>query len=105
MELDYEDSDVGYADLLAPPEEPQVNALTTHLLVSSKSMSLASPVFKTMLGESFKEGEALRADSKVTIPLDDDAVTFVILANFIHHKTSSVPVKADLDLVWGGGSR
>lgn len=35
-------------------------------------MMLASPVFNAMLKRGFKEGEELRADGKVEIPLPDD---------------------------------
>ena len=63
-------------------------------------MSLASPVFKAMLGPNFKEGQALQANGKVEISLDDEAFSFVILANVFHHKASSVTIEANLDLLF-----
>lgn len=83
-----------------PPEAPQTNNETVHLLVSSKHMSLASPVFKVMLGENFREGQALRADGKVEILLDDDPAAFIILANVVHGKLSSVPSRVDVDVLF-----
>ncbi|APA11747.1 hypothetical protein sscle_08g065170 [Sclerotinia sclerotiorum 1980 UF-70] len=72
-----------------------------HMLVSSKHMSLASPVFKAMLQAShFKEGRELAFAGKVEISLpDDDPDAFAILMCIIHGRTRSVPREIDLDLL------
>ena len=90
-------------DVFSPgsPETPQANQQIVHLLLSSKHMSLASPVFKAMLGENFKEGQYLRANGKVEIPVDDDPAAFVILANIVHGQLCEVPLKLDVDTLLG----
>ena len=64
-----------------------------HLLVSSKVLSLASPVFSTMFNSRFKEGLSNHPSSgKRLIPLpDDNAEAFTILCNAIHYRTDQVP--------------
>ena len=60
LKPDKDSADLEYADLPTTLEtlstEPDI-----HLLVSSKHMVLASPVFKATLGPNFKEGQTLRA--------------------------------------------
>lgn len=57
------------------------------MLVSSRHLMLASPVFKAMLQHSnFKEGEELHSTGKVSIPLpDDDPDAFKILLDIIQY--------------------
>ncbi|KAF7869635.1 hypothetical protein EAF04_004419 [Stromatinia cepivora] len=63
-----------------------------HLLVSSKHMSLASPVFKAMLTGGFQEAVELREKGRTEIGLpDDDADVMIILANVIHGRFKLVP--------------
>ena len=67
----------------------------THLLVSSKVLTLASPVFEAMFNSRFKEGLSHYPTSgKPPIPLpDDNAEAVTILCNAIHYRTNEVPNK------------
>ncbi|KAF7933679.1 uncharacterized protein EAE98_003388 [Botrytis deweyae] len=66
---------------------------TVTMLVSSKHLKLASPVFGAMLKhDRFKEGIELQANGEVKISLpDDDPIAFAIIANVIHHRNKLVP--------------
>ena len=65
-------------------------------LLSSKAMSLASPVFRNMLNGRLKEAEILRSAGEVTIDLpDDDQNAFLILMNIAHLRFSEVPYDLD----------
>ncbi|KAJ8067205.1 hypothetical protein OCU04_004570 [Sclerotinia nivalis] len=116
QEAELEDTDEGETsgESREPEPEPrdylEKNVLTNeatavreevHMLVSSKHMSLASPVFKAMLqGNNFKEGRELASTGKVEISLpDDDPDAFAILMCIIHGRTRSVPREIDLDLL------
>jgi hypothetical protein len=57
------------------------------MLVSSRHLMLASPVFKAMLQHSnFKEGEELHSTGKVSVPLpDDEPDAFKILLDIIQY--------------------
>jgi hypothetical protein len=79
-------------------EETETVELTTNLLVSSKHMSLASPVFKFMLELKLIEGHPPRADGKAEILLDDDPIAFFILVNMAHGKTWCLPPMVDLEV-------
>lgn len=60
--------------------------------VSSKHMTLASPVFKAMFTSPFAESETLRAIGQVEIELpDDDCFAFTILMNIIHARGQQTP--------------
>ncbi|CZR60556.1 uncharacterized protein PAC_10452 [Phialocephala subalpina] len=64
----------------------------THMLVSSKHLTLASPVFKAMLGPAFREGQLLKSEGKLELDLeDDDPKAFEILMNAIHGHISKMP--------------
>lgn len=82
------------ANTEAPKDKPSKEI---RVLVSSKAMTLVSPVFKAMLRhQTFKEGHDL-AKGTAEIPLpDDDATTFKIILHIIHHNVSQVPRKLDL---------
>lgn len=55
-------------------------------------MSYASPVFKAMLSNRFKEGNQLASASTVEIPLpDDNAEDMQIICNVIHMRHDTVP--------------
>jgi hypothetical protein len=82
------------ADLAADADWVEAETPDTHhVRVSSKHMALASPVFKVMLGPNFREGVALHANGTVDIPLEDDYEAFIVLANIVHSKSWSVPLK------------
>ena len=72
-----------------------------NMLVSSKHMMLASPVFKAMLQRStFKEGTKLSSAGKVEVPLPDDNPTaFIIVLDVIHGRNKRVPRKMDLEML------
>lgn len=77
-------------------------AKATHIymLVSSKHMSLASPVFKAMLTHPFQEVDALRNHGKVDIQLpEDDPVVFTIILDIIHGRGKRVPRVVPLPLL------
>jgi len=69
-----------------------------HLLVSSKVLTLASPVFAKMFNSQFREGLSNRAASRgPPIPLpDDDGPAFVVFCAAIHHQTDEVPKEVTL---------
>jgi hypothetical protein len=63
-----------------------------HLLVSSKVLSLASPVFAAMLGPRFKEGNSLSLGSACDIPLpEDNPEAMTLFCNCIHFRTDQIP--------------
>jgi hypothetical protein len=72
-----------------------------HMLVSSKYMMLASPVFKAMLQtRTFEEGRKLSAAGKVEVPLPEDNPTaFEIVLNIIHGRNKHVPRVLSLELL------
>ena len=64
----------------------------THLRVSSKVLSLASPVFARMFKSQFVEGlnNHQKSASPVVIPLpDDDEEAFTVICNAIHFRMGS----------------
>jgi hypothetical protein len=71
-----------------------------NMLVSSKHMMLASPVFEAMLKNQYKEGRMLASKGTVDIALpDDDPDAFVVLLNIIHGRPKKVPRQIDLALM------
>ncbi|KAH6674274.1 hypothetical protein B0J14DRAFT_617053 [Halenospora varia] len=82
-------------DSKEPDEEHEVR-----IQVSSKHLTLASPVFKAMLKHSFREGAGLREFGCVQIPLpEDDPDAFSILMSIIHAKNQAVPRQMSLPLL------
>ncbi|KAI9048632.1 hypothetical protein LZ554_007464 [Drepanopeziza brunnea f. sp. 'monogermtubi'] len=78
------------AGMAKPPKQ-------VDMLVSSKHLRLASPVFKAMLQGSFREGQALQSTGKAEVPLpDDDPAAFKILLDIVHGFPSKVPTSVDL---------
>ncbi|KAF7854467.1 uncharacterized protein EAF02_011642 [Botrytis sinoallii] len=70
-----------------------------HILVSSKHMSLASPVFKAMLQGGFREAITLKTTGKLELPLpDDDPAAMKILIDMIHGRMKLIPAKINLEL-------
>lgn len=90
------DNSAPKGDETSEEKEPDI---IVHMLVSSKHMMLASPVFKAMLQHNtFKEGRKLRAARKVEVPLpDDDPTPFRIILDIIHGRNRQVPRKVDLE--------
>jgi hypothetical protein len=59
----------------------------SRLRVSSVILASASPVFKTMLGPAFLEGQDFRsAQYPKEIPLEDDSTAMTSLCFLLHHK-------------------
>ena len=53
--------------------------------VSSKHLTLGSPVFKAMLSRNFSEGRTLHENDNVRIPLDDDPIDgMMVLLKLLH---------------------
>ncbi len=72
-----------------------------HMLVSSKHLMLASPVFKAMLQHNnFKEGDTLRSSGQVKVPLpDDDPTSLKILLDIVHGRVRAVPRQVTLKIM------
>ncbi|KAF7945757.1 uncharacterized protein EAE97_004795 [Botrytis byssoidea] len=100
--------DVPNAKILCPkaansPSETQ-NELTqlfrSGILVSSKHMSFASPVFKAMLTGEFREAVELREKGGTKIPLpDDDVDAMITLVKVIHGRLKSISKCTNLILL------
>ncbi|KAL3420522.1 hypothetical protein PVAG01_06967 [Phlyctema vagabunda] len=68
------------------------------LRVSSRHLMLASQVFHAMLdANKFAEGNTLRSQGSLTIPLEDDPETLIILMHIVHGMTRKVPRFVALD--------
>ncbi|KAH7420003.1 hypothetical protein BKA64DRAFT_700006 [Cadophora sp. MPI-SDFR-AT-0126] len=77
-----------------PESEPPLQEM--HMLVSSKTLMIASSVFKAMLQKGhFKEGSKLES-GKTEISLDDDPAAFKILMDILHFNARKVPRTVDL---------
>ncbi|KAI9761881.1 MAG: hypothetical protein M1840_001534 [Geoglossum simile] len=72
--------------------EVGTNDLRAQLLVSSKVLGLASPVFMAMFKRGFQEGENLFSGSLHPVHLpDDDPETVTILCNILHLRHRQIP--------------
>ena len=68
-----------------------------HIRVSSKHLTLASPVFKAMFQIEFKEGQQLSSHGHVELALpEDNPMALLVLLNLIHGKFRVVPRKLSL---------
>lgn len=76
-------------------------AVKTHLLISSKVLSLVSPVLGKMFEWEFRAQQSDYPSSKQrpsVIPLpEDDLEAFILLAKITHHKMDGVPENLELD--------
>lgn len=76
-------------------------AVKTHLLISSKVLSLVSPVLGKMFEWEFRAQQSDNPSSKQrpsVIPLpEDDMEAFILLAKITHHKMDGVPENLELD--------
>jgi hypothetical protein len=69
------------------------------ILVSSKVLELASPVFAAMLSPRFREGQRSASGTLDPIPLpDDDAEAMTVLCQILHFNYSVLPDKVELEL-------
>jgi|SRR5688572_1534792 hypothetical protein len=65
-------------------------------LVSSKILSIASPVFRSMMGPNFKEGHALPTAARPENTLkDDDRLAMDYILRIVHHRSSEVPERLE----------
>ncbi|KAF7869636.1 hypothetical protein EAF04_004420 [Stromatinia cepivora] len=79
-------------------EDESTLVYNDRILISSKHMPLASPVFKVMLQGGFRESIELKTTGKLEVPLpDDDPAAMKILINIIHGRMNSVPLKIELE--------
>lgn len=63
----------------------------TSLLVSSKVLSIASPVFAAMLSPNFREGSSLSSTCLTEIPLPDDPhLAVTVIAYILHFRNDLV---------------
>ena len=74
---------------------------TRELLVNSKILTLASPVFKAMLSSKFREGNTIRSSQQpLVVPLpEDDPDAMEVLLNSLHFTTSRHDVELKDDLL------
>jgi hypothetical protein len=74
--------------------------LTARLLVSSKVLSLASPVFAAMFSPRFKEGSSLNSDCPSEVPLPEaDPEAMTLLCNCLHFRTDHIPRNVEFSLL------
>jgi hypothetical protein len=104
------DGDEGEGRSTTPTEDPaheaefgesgHDEAIKVPMLVSSRHMMLASPVFRAMLDGNFKEGCDLTSNGKVQVPLpNDDPTALAIVLDIIHGHNRRVPREVDLELL------
>ncbi|KAM3155659.1 hypothetical protein ABEW05_003800 [Botrytis cinerea] len=90
------DNEGGFSETSQDEPTPIYN---DHILVSSKHMSLASPVFKAMLQGGFIEAITLKTTGKLELPLpDDDPAAMKILIDMIHGRMKLIPRKINLEM-------
>lgn len=72
------------------------------ILVFSKHLILAWPVFEAMLQNYFSKEQTLPSNCSLELPLlDDDPDAFPILLNIIHRHSRKVPRTIDMHLAAG----
>lgn len=86
---------------IRPAEVGPKSQREIQMLVSSKHLMLASPVFKAMLQHSaFREGATLRTSGQVKVPLpDDDPAALKILLDIVHGRVRQVPREVNLKVM------
>ncbi|KAG4440524.1 hypothetical protein IFR05_003994 [Cadophora sp. M221] len=98
-------SDLGSAEAVENPcsDSAEEACKEIDMLVSSKHLMLASPVFKAMLQRgTFLEGKKLQSGGAVVIPLpDDDPDIFQILLNIVHGRVRQVPNQVSVKVMTG----
>lgn len=79
--------------------EHEDSKVQVRMLVSSKHMMVASPVFRAMLRHrNFKEGQELSTKGKLELPLpDDDVAAMTIILDVLHGRSRRVPREVSLD--------
>lgn len=73
---------------------------TRRLLVSSKILATASPVFAAMLGPRFREGQRSQSGALDPVALpDDDTEAMTILCQIFHFRNDMLPARPSLELI------
>jgi hypothetical protein len=93
-----DNEDGGHTHPDADRESPsEAEAGEVYMRVSSKHLSLASRVFKSLLTGQFAESKSLKEHGSADIPLPgDNAAAFAILLNVVHGHLNKVPRMVDL---------
>lgn len=81
--------------IIDPRGDVSLNIQHESLLVSSKVLSLASPVFEAMFKPHFTEGTQLQTkkDQPLTVPLSEDNVdALILLCNVVHYRSQEIPL-------------
>ncbi|CEL11621.1 hypothetical protein ASPCAL14721 [Aspergillus calidoustus] len=91
-------------EIMDPDGDVVINCSGVCFLVSSKAVSLASPVFRAMFTSKFKEGVTLRApsssDGRANIELpSDNADAFRVFAYYAHHNVEALPSTISPDIL------
>jgi hypothetical protein len=69
------------------------------ILVSSKVLTMVSPVFAAMLSPRYREGQRSASGTLSPIPLpEDDCDAMIVLCHIFHFKYSELPATPDLEL-------
>ncbi|KAL6238334.1 hypothetical protein BDW75DRAFT_26757 [Aspergillus navahoensis] len=68
-----------------------VSCNSTSFRLSSKMLSVASPVFERMFHPGFKEGCSLSEKGFATVDLPEDPEVFKIFCDILYHKLDSLP--------------
>lgn len=72
------------------------SAKQMNLLISSRALSFASPVFAAMFNGRFAEAQSLSSSAPREIPMpDDDAIGMEMLCNIAHLRVSDLPSKIE----------
>ena len=91
----------GLTTIVDPDGDVMLELSNITLRVSSKVLSLASPVFKAMLGPNFSEGIPTETGLR-TIKLPDDNSALVhYLCCILHHRYNYLEVDVDISLFQG----
>lgn len=79
---------------------PNQASSCTRFLVSSKVLSLASPVFAALFSPHFREGCSLLRGDRPSIKLEDDGATpMKIILGILHYQYYAVPSQMDTELI------
>jgi BTB/POZ domain len=94
------DRAVADRDVIDEDGDVLIQSGSKELLVSSKILSLASPVFKAMFNSRFREGSTARsAQNPLKLPLaEDDLEALAVLFHTLHFSTKWKSRKLGLDL-------
>lgn len=89
-------NDIDLPHVGSTPPENEV-----HMLVSSKHLKVASPVFRAMFKPDFcREGELLKSRDIAEMDLpDDDPEPFEVLMNVLHGRVRQVPEQINLQML------